>query len=477
MSITERQWKGRRVTVAGLGSFGGQAAVARYFSSLGAIVTITDTKPASELTRGLADIGDLGVRQVLGGHEVADFVEADLIVASPAMPRTSPFLLAAEAAGVPVTHEMDLFFELCRAHIIGVTGSNGKSTTAALLAHILRGHFESPSSRPHRRVWLGGNIGRSLLLEAPRIAQHDIVVLELSSFQLESLAALSVSPQGAVVTNISPNHLDRHGTFEDYVRSKRCIARYQRQGDFLVLNADDNILKGWRETPARVVFFGSDESCGEKGVFVCGRNIVSINENTREEADVPAGWRLIGPHNLQNLAAACAAASCMGVALSEAAHEAGGFEGLPHRLEYVGTTGGVKFYNDSIATTPEAASAALGSFAEPVVLIAGGYDKGADMAAFAQTAAHAAKALVVMGDTARAIAGAAARAGTGIEIICANGLGDAVRKAFALAGPGAAVVLSPACASYDMFSNFQERGEAFAEEVARLVNSDTGESS
>jgi len=470
--VTENDWSGKRVTVAGLGHFGGQVAAAKYFAASGAAVTVTDTKPAEALAESVGALRGIGVRFVLGGHETADFTEADLVVASPAIPETSPFLAAAALAGVPVTHETDLFFELCRALIIGVTGSNGKSTTAALLAHILRNTVQSEGG-PH--VHLGGNIGRSLLLEAADMAPRDVVVLELSSFQLEDLGELGVSPQGAVVTNLSPNHLDRHGTFENYARAKRNITLHQQPGDFLVLNADDPNLAGWEKTAAEVTYFGGNGECGKKGVFVSGRSLVSITDGGREEAVVGEDWPLVGRHNLMNLAAACAAARRMGVAFAEAVRAAGDFKGLPHRLEYVGTVEGVKFYNDSIATTPESAAAALESFTVPVVLIAGGHDKGLDLTRFAEKAAASAKALVVMGATGGAIAEAARRARGDLAVFEAAGLGEAVEAAFGAAAAGEAVVLSPACASYDMFANFEERGEKFAGEVRTLMKLHMGE--
>lgn len=470
-AVSAQNWAGRLVTIAGLGTFGGQVAAAKYFCALGAAVTVTDTKPAEALAESIRELEGPDVKLVLGCHEREDFTEADLVVASPAIPETSAFLEAAAEAGVPVTHEMDLFFELCRAPIVGVTGSNGKSTTTALLAHILRKHSETEGGP---RVWLGGNIGRSLLLEAAGIAPEDIVVLELSSFQLEDLGEIGQSPHGAVVTNLSPNHLDRHGTFENYGRAKRNITLYQRPGDFLVLNADDANLAGWEETAARVSFFGANPACGENGVFVSGRSLVSITDGARLRAGVAEGWRLIGPHNLLNLAAACAAAGRMGVSLAAAAAAAGDFEPLAHRLEHVATVAGIEFYNDSIATTPESASAAIESFSAPVVLIAGGYDKGVDLGAFAEAAGRAVKALVVMGATGEAIAAAALRANPGLPVLKAPGMAEAVGEAFTAAAAGDTVLLSPACASYDMFANFEQRGEMFRREALAILDSHRG---
>jgi len=457
---------GAKVTVAGLGTFGGQVAAAKYFIRRGAKVTVTDLKTAEDLSESVRELEGTGARLALGGHREEDFTGADLVVASPAIPETSPYLKAAGAAGVPVTHETDLFFLLCRAPIVGVTGSNGKSTTAALLAHILRG---TPEGRGFGRIHLGGNIGRSLLLEAEQIPPGNLVVLELSSFQLDDLGELGMSPHGAVVTNLSPNHLHRHGTFEAYAEAKRQITAHQSEEDFLVLNADDRNLSGWEETPAYVRFFGKDATAGKDGVYISGREFVSINGGERHTARLGEGWKLRGAHNLANLAAALAAAGELGADLEEALGAAESFEPLEHRLEYVATAGGVDFYNDSIATTPEAAAAGLGSFERPVVLIAGGYDKGIDLSDFAALAAARVKALVATGATGGAILSAALAGNAGLHAELRRGFDEAVEAAFEAARPGDVVLLSPACASYDQFGNFAERGERFRELARRLA--------
>ncbi len=475
---TSEDWAAKKVTVAGLGTFGGQVAAAKFFVRRGAEVTVTDSKPREALGKGIHELDGLNVRLVLGGHREKDFTNADLVVASPAIPEDNRYLAAAEAAGVPITHEMDIFFSLCRAPIIGITGSNGKSTTAALLAHILTMHCRRQAGLGSGAVWLGGNIGRSLLLEVERILPQDLVVLELSSFQLENLGELGKSPYGAIVTNLSPNHLDRHGTFEAYARAKRNITLYQKPGDFLVINADDPNLAGWDETAAEVFFFGEDAAMGRKGVFISAGSLVSTVGGIREVVKVRRRrWKLKGRHNLLNLAAACAAAGKLGVPVEQAVAAAEDFQPLAHRLEEVGSVSGVRFYNDSIATTPESAVAALESFKEPIVLIAGGYDKGLDLEPFARRAARSVKALVVIGETGDKIAKAASVQNADLRIIRPATFGEAVAAAFDEAEPGDVVLLSPACASYDMFGNFQERGERFRREVERVRCKAGGKSS
>jgi UDP-N-acetylmuramoylalanine--D-glutamate ligase len=464
---TADKWRGKNVTVAGLGTFGGQLAAAKFFAQMGAKVTVTDRKAREALEVSLTELDGLDIRYVLGSHDETDFTNADLIVASPAIPESSVYLAAAEKAGVPVTHEMDMFIEMCRAPIYAVTGSNGKSTTTALLAHILARHFGAAGGG--REVWLGGNIGRSLLLEADRIAPRDIVVLELSSFQLEDLGALHLSPHGAVVTNLSRNHLDRHVTFENYGRAKRNITLFQSEGDFLVLNADDANLAGWEGTRARVLYFGVSREKSRDGVYVSGRSLVSIAGGKRRTAPVGEGWKLMGVHNLMNLAAASAAAVQAGVDFEEGVALAEDFEPLPHRLEYVATINGVSLYNDSIATTPESVEVAFDSFEAPIVLIAGGYDKGLDLAPFAAKAARRVKVLVAIGKTADRIVEAALAERPDLPVIRPKGFVEAIDRAFEAAEPGDVVLMSPACASFDMFNNFEQRGDLFRQHVLELA--------
>ena len=466
---TAARWRGKAVTIAGLGTFGGQVAAALFFSRLGARVTITDKKSQEALSGSLEDLIGLDVRFVLGRHEEADFARADLVVASPAIPENSEYLAAASRAGVPITHEMDIFFDLCRAPSVAVTGSNGKSTTTALLARVLSRHS---AGSPSTKVWLGGNIGKSLLLEAGDIRPADIVVLELSSFQLEDLGDIRVSPHGAVVTNLTPNHLDRHLTFDSYARAKRNITLYQKEGDFLVLNADDPNLAGWEKTAASVSYFGILAEGRRNGVYISDRSLVDISDGRRTDVSVPAGWKLKGVHNLANLAAACAAARRLGVGLPEAVAAAEDFQPLPHRMEYVATVNGVAFYNDSIATTPESVEVALDSFSEPIVLIAGGYDKGVDLTPFAARAAGRIKALVAIGKTGPSIAAAMLAARPALPVIRPPEFRAAVNAAFGAASPGDVVLLSPACASYDMFNNFEQRGDLFRDYVRELTRSE-----
>lgn len=447
---------GRRVTVMGLGRFGGGVGVTRWLAAQGADVLVTDLEPRERLAESVAAIErlvDAGVvRLRLGGHNVSDFTACDAVVANPAVPKPweNRFLRAAAAAGVPITTEIALVVRgLDRARVIGVTGSVGKSTTSAMIAHILR--------ECGMAVRLGGNIGGSLLDEGDggtgirSVEGGNWVVLELSSAMLHWLRHWS--PRVAVVTGIADNHLDWHGTFEHYVASKRVILGSQEPGDVAVLGRS---VRDWTTRPG-------------VGRVVVGDELAGVGL-----------LRIPGRHNRVNAAMAVAAVDCLnlpGVTASEAWAAVAGFPGLPHRLQFVGEVGGVRFYNDSKSTTPEATLTAIRA-CDPGVddrpgpgivhLIAGGYDKGADLGPIAGQAPHL-RALYAIGATGPRLAEAANRAHPPIGATCRETLEAALDAAFARAACGEVVLLSPGCASWDQFENYEMRGERFVELVRRLV--------
>lgn len=449
---------GKRVTVMGLGSFGGQIAAIRFLADQGAReIVVTDSKPADALADSVAQIADVpNVTLHLGGHVEADFTQTDCVVVSPAVPKDSPWLAAARAAGVPCTSEMNLFFERCPARIVGITGSAGKSTTTAMIHAVLTRAFG-------QRVHLGGNIGHQALL--PRvhaIRPGDIVILELSSFQLEDLGELRRSPATAVVTNLTPNHLDRHGTMAEYARCKQNILRFQCAGDTAILNAEDDILAGrkpldnapprsWADlTPGRVCWYRADDAAG-------------------------LTLRVVGRHNRLNAAAACAVGRTLGVPDATMAAALAEFRALPHRLELVGQAGGVRYFNDSKATTPESTLTALDAFEyerSPVIIIVGGYDKKIDLEPLGCELARRAKAVLTIGQTGATFAALVRRhrpagAATGV-VQEAGDLPTAVRVAAAFAESGDVVLLSPASASWGQFGNYEQRGDLFRTLVAAL---------
>ncbi len=449
--------KGQRVLVMGLGLFGGGAGAVRFLAREGAAVTVTDLRPKEELAASVRALKALPVAFKLGGHEEADFRKADLIVANPAVPRSSRFLRVAESAGVPITSEICLFIERCPAPVIGITGSSGKTTTTSLLGEMLK--------RKDECTLVGGNIGGSLLDELDRLhaaRKADVsVVLELSSFQLDRLGELPWSPHIAVVTNFAPNHIDVHGSLDAYRKAKQQIVAHQTADDWAVVNGEDAEVSRWTSAGQRVVF--AVEGAGQ--VFVRDGKIQHAIGGAAQTVCAVDTLCLRGSHNLANALAATGAAIVRGVAEGDVAEVLRTFKGVPHRLEQVAEVNGILYVNDSIATSPDRTRTALRAFDKPIVLIAGGYDKGIAFddlgSAIAEKVAH----LVVMGETGDAIA-AVAKQGTAIHRV--ENLEEAMGCATGLARPGDVVLLSPASASYDQFQNFEARGDQFRALVGKL---------
>ena len=424
-------FSGRRVTVVGLGRFGGGVGVTRWLCGQGADVTVSDMARPEDLADSIRELEGLTLHLHLGDHREEDFLNADLLVVNPAVPKELPLLRTAEHAGVPRTSEINLFLERCAAPVVGITGTVGKSTTTAMIGAIL-----SRQMTAH----VGGNIGKSLLDSLEEIAPDHVVVLELSSFQLEDLPLIGRSPHVSVVTNLAPNHLDRHGTFEQYAACKKNIFRFQSDKDVLILNAACEALRDWAsEAPGRVEFF--------------------------DPGATPFELAIPGAHNQANAQAAWAAAGEFGVDRSLAAAALRNFPGLPHRLQFVGEREQVRYYNDSKCTTPQGAIVALEAFPpRSVVILVGGYDKGVGFDELGEALAGRAKAVIAMGDTRESIAQAVRRCAGGDvpPLQTADDLADAVARAERLAKPGDVILLSPACASFDMFVNYEQRGDAFA---------------
>ncbi len=421
--------RGKRVTVAGLGRFGGTIAASRWLVEQGAHVMVTDMETRENLADSVKQLKDLPITWRLGEHREEDFTKADLIVASPAIPTTNAYLQAATKAGVPITTEIRLVVERCPAAIIGVTGTKGKSTTTALLGKMLK---------TRHTTWVGGNIGGSLLFDLPRMKQDDVVLLELSSYMLEHLGALRWSPHVALVTMITADHLEWHGSFEKYLRAKANILCYQKPTDYAIMPEDDRPALTMADlSPGRLVMFG-----------VKGRR--------RFEIALP------GEHNQLNAQGAFAAAQVMGVTWDDAQRAVRDFPGLPHRLQLVHQRDGVRYFNDSIATIPEAAVKGLDAFPRgKVIQIVGGSDKHLDMSLMTAALADRAKAVLTIGRLGPELAKQIRTAGAKVVHECGD-LATALSRARQIATSGDVVLLSPGCASYDQFTNFQERGDMFA---------------
>jgi len=462
----------KKVLIMGLGRFGGGVDVTEFAVRAGAKVIVTDLAPASKLSDSIGKLKEFtDIEYHLGSHDPADFKQADIIIANPAIPSNNEFLEIARRHNRFVTSQINIFFELCPAQIIGITGANGKSTTAALTAHLLKATMDE--RRGTRNVWLSGNIGNQPLLTIlDKIKANDLVVLELSSFQLEQLAQISKAPNVALLTNLTPNHLDRYGTFANYCATKENIFKFQvRRVGFSPPN------KTWwgkphptENSPAVSIFNAEDKIAVEwfeKYNKDAGRICIkfSTDDVSRE---IRESFTLPGRANLSNLAASVAIAKHFGITDNSIKNSLPEFKALPHRLELVEEINGVSWYNDSKATTPQSAITALEAFDRPVIIIAGGYDKNIPFDEFGEKIAENAKAAILIGQTAQKIAKAIKRHKstraqehkcTRVEIV--DSLAQAVRLANRLAESGDVVLLSPACASYDMFENYEHRGQEF----------------
>lgn len=457
--------RGKRALVMGLGLHGGGLGVARFLAAHGADVTVTDLRGPELLQPSLDALAGYPIRFVLGRHDEADFSAADMVIRNPGVPRESRFLQIARAAGAAIEMEMTLFFRLCPGPILGITGTKGKTTTTLLAAAMLRAQ--------HPDTVVAGNLRVSALEALPQIGPQTPVVLELSSWQLEGLDEARLSPGYACVTNLSPDHLDRYGSMEAYGAAKQAIFRWQGPDGVVVLNRDDATVAGWAaRAPGRVAWFGGRTGAGAADLAYDDAGIWQADTLLLARDDVP----LAGRHNLANVAAAAALAGCFGVAAEPIRAATRSFGGVEHRLELVRELGGVQYINDTAATAPEAAIAALHSFGRPIVLIAGGADKNLPFEAFAQAIAARARALVLLSGTAtpklqaaieRVTSGATKSAAQ--LLTQAGPYGDfaaAIAAAQALARPGDVVLLAPGCASFGMFRNEFHRGDEFR----RIVN-------
>lgn len=456
-------WRGRRTAVVGLGV--SNMAVIRYLHRHGAEIVGFDQKSVQALGDTYATLRELGVELVLGPEYldrlVAPEASWDTVFLTPGMPKTMPQLERLRERNISVSSEIGLFFTLCKAPIIGVTGSSGKTTTTTLIGEILR--------RGERPVYVGGNIGTPLLDKVEEIGPDSLVVLELSSFQLEMLDR---SPSGAVVTNVTPNHLDVHGTMVSYVAAKRRIFAFQRPGDWVLLNEDDATTRRMKSAaPGEVLTFSMRSEATarvEKGYVVVQSppDGDSFAPGSRLAICSVDDIALPGRHNVENVLAAATVAVRLGVDVEAIRSVVTTFPGVPHRLELVAECDGVRYYNDSIATTPARAVAGVQAFEDPVVLIAGGYDKRLPFAELAEVLPGRARAVVVLGTTAPAIEAAIRQHADAADVEPprlrhAVTFEEAVHLARDLAEPGDVVLLSPACASFDMFPSFAARGELF----------------
>jgi UDP-N-acetylmuramoylalanine--D-glutamate ligase len=478
--MSRQFFNAKKVLVMGLGRFGGGVDATKFAASAGAKVIVTDLASEQQLRNSINQLDEFpDIEYHLGSHDPADFEQADIIIANPAVAPDNEFLQLARRRNKLVTSQISIFSQLCPAPIIGITGANGKSTTTALTAHLLRSTRYEIRDTKYEDVWLSGNIGNEPLLTViDQIGPNDLVVLELSSFQLEQLAEIRKAPNVSLLTNLTPNHLDRYRTFADYCAAKENIFKFQPLDKncpaVSIFNAEDEIAAQWFEKYKK-----------DAGRICIRFSADDVGRDIRDSFTLP------GRANLSNLAAALAVAGYFGANNEQIKSRLPHFKPLPHRLELIGQINGVRWYNDSKATTPQSAIAALEAFDQPTILIAGGYDKHLPFDQFGRKIAEKTKAAILIGQTApkiaeeiknaqkylapQLVAGLAKNQSRNTHhalrtarIETVNSLAEAVELANRLAESGDVVLLSPACASYDMFENYEQRGREFISLVREI---------
>ena len=444
---------GKRALVVGLGKSG--VASALFMKAHGARVTVSDTKSGDELRNEIPVLLDHGITVETGGHGDRTFRGQDLIVVSPGVPVDAPPLVQARSLGETVIGEIELAAQFLPGPVIAITGSNGKTTTTTLAGEIM-----AAAGFP---VLVGGNIGTPAISLAERAKSDTAIVLEVSSFQLETIQTFR--PKVAVVLNVTPDHLDRHRTFEIYVDAKARIFENQQGSDFAVLNADDPTCVAMAKRTKAQVFWFSRQKEVERGAWVRDGNILFRDGTGQREILQVSEIPLKGAHNLENVLAAVCAGALMGCApekIRQAVHD---FKAVEHRLEYVATIGGVDYYNDSKATNVDATIKALESFPANIHLILGGKDKGSDYTVLNDLIRQRVKRIYTIGAAAAKIESQV----KGAEVVHAETLENAIRKAHAVAKSGDVVLLAPACASFDQFKSYEHRGRLFKQIVRGLA--------
>ena len=443
----ENNMKDKKVTVIGIGI--SNLPLIKYLVKLGATVTACDKRTADKLGKTADELKELGVCLKLG-EDYLQGIDAQIIFKTPGMRFDVPELLAAKENGAIVTSEMEVFFELCPCRIIAVTGSDGKTTTTTLIHKIL--------TEEGYKTWLGGNIGNPLLTDVGRMEKNDIVVLELSSFQLHTMKK---SPHIAVMTNITPNHLDMHKDYAEYIDAKKNIMKYQNGDDILIVNSSNDVTQEiGRSANGKLLEFSS-----KKDADICIKN-ESIYLNDKEILKL-SDIKLPGMHNVENYMAAIGAVGEL-VKKDSINKVAKTFGGVAHRIELVRELDGVRYYNSSIDSSPNRTKNTLAVFSQPVVLIAGGKDKGIPYDELGPAIRDHVKSLVLIGATAEVIAKVAEKDAPDVPRLFATAYPEAVAMAKEQATAGDVVIMSNASTSFDMFKNFEERGNLFKELVNNL---------
>jgi UDP-N-acetylmuramoylalanine--D-glutamate ligase len=445
----------KNILVLGAGISG--ISVACILQNRGAKVILSDTKTRDKIHYDLTAIEKSGVTLSLGNQGESLLEHLDYLILSPGISINVPLVQRAKALDILVMSEIEVAYQLCHAPIVAITGTNGKTTTTTLVGEMLR--------TTGKEIVVGGNIGSALTKEVQHISSSGFVVAEISSFQLEAI--IDFSPKIAAVLNLTPDHLDRHLTMELYKSTKELIFKNQKPEDYLVLNYDDPQVRDMSErTLAKVMFFSRQVELSE-GIFIKDENFTLSWEGRTYEICPVQDLHIKGGHNVENTLAACGIAFLAGAEITELAKVIQRFEGVEHRIEFVAKIKDVEYYNDSKATNPESSVKALEAFPGHVLLIAGGRDKMTDLTEFVQLIREKVDHLILLGEAKDRFHEAARNAGiTHIHIV--KSVQDAVSLASRLAKPQQVVLLSPACSSYDMFANYEERGKTFKNLVRQL---------
>ena len=460
------KYLGKRILIIGAARQG--LALARYLVKHGSIVTLSDSRNKTQMIPEIESMRNLSITWALGGHPLDLLSDTDFVSVSGGVPLTIPILVEAQKLGIPLINDSQVFLEACPCKVVGITGSAGKTTTTALVGSIGTTHTQVKNSPI--KIWVGGNIGNPLVEQVDEMEEDDIVVLELSSFQLE---IMTISPNIAAILNITPNHLDRHSSMQAYTEAKSRILAFQHAADIAILNRDDqgswdlvdhvksHLLTFGKSTPPRNI----------NGTFIKRDHIYLQIEGDQIKL-LPLEWiHLRGEHNLYNILAACTISVGTSFVLPAIQEAVDAFKGVPHRLEHISDKNGVNWYNDSIATAPERSMAAIRSFDDPLILLAGGRDKKLPWEDFASLIKLRVNHLICFGECADLIINVVGQVDPGqkpLSITRCDGLEQAVKAAASIAQPGDCVLLSPGGTSFDEFKDFEERGEFYRKWVNEL---------
>jgi UDP-N-acetylmuramoylalanine--D-glutamate ligase len=457
-------WQGKRVVILGAARQG--QALARYLVGHGALVTLNDRRRPEEMTAVMNSLADLGLRWELGGHPLSLLEGTEMLAVSGGVPLDNPLVVEAQRRAILLTNDSQVFMEAAPCKIVGITGSAGKTTTTMLVGRIA----QADRSGMFRRAWVGGNIGDPLINHVDEMVAEDVAIMELSSFQLEQM---TTSPHVAAILNITPNHLDRHGTMEAYTAAKARILAFQSPQDVAVLGRDDPGAWGLQgQVRGKLLSFGfTPPATGAEGGMLRDGDFFLGMQGSETLLPIRDLIELRGEHNRLNVLAACTIALAAGFSPQAMRAGVSGFKGAPHRLEFVRERNGASWYNDSIATAPERTMAAIRSFEEPLVLLLGGRDKKLPWSDLADLIHRRVDHVVLFGELAAkisAVIGPTVAGERPFSLVRCESLRDAVQAASRAAKPGFVVLFAPGGTSFDEFTDFEERGESFRKWVQEL---------